>query len=162
MEDDEYNEDYLQPKYGVEFRDLERLGPAQKGQAEVIIDSIHSGEKLANIYRKAAQQGFSMEDTVKTLVGLYYNTFGGDKGFLIPFSSISEGLQKIDRIQFKNPIALTIGVKILDSTLTLQASRIDALWLTQRALLQDENIQKADVIRYAKLWQKILIRNENK
>lgn len=155
MDEDDYEFD-AQPKYEAAFRDFERVGPAQKGQADVILDAVHAGEKLSIIYRKAAQQGFTQENTIKELVGLFYNTFGAEKGFLFPYSTIAEGVSKMKWLQFKNPIALVIGIKILNEKKEIQQSRLDAVWLSFRGLLQNENIQKQDVIRYARMWIELL------
>jgi hypothetical protein len=127
-------------------------GQAVNNQLFSIEKNIKAGYSLAEALKKAPYLTISPEDKFNFLVNVYYNMFGGDEEYTIRLEQVRERMETIKHLNYKNCVATMAGLKIIDRNRTISKQKLDALWEQYDQIISNEKLNKADVVRYARMW----------
>lgn len=151
----DFNEEPTEQEFDIVFADRSRLGPAQNNSSyySLIENSIRNGDNMTTALRKGGQFRTSPSERFKILSSIYYNKFGGDSQFSVDFQKILRKAETLKWVPYYNPIGFVMGALILDRQKNIDKTRLDLKFEDNIETMNEENITKEDVIRYARLWK---------
>jgi hypothetical protein len=150
-DEEDFDRDFLDQgdKFVAERSAYERAG-GRKSLLDFLGNVFEKGgdKKLEEIQRRLMRSGLSNEENFKVILQAYINRFRED----IPITdrdleNIEEILPNISHIKYKNAPAFLMGYYVLDKNKKIDVSRLT----TTSNLLKNEDVQKEDIIRYARL-----------